>query len=77
MPIYLYEHDQPTQDCENQVELILGMGEGADSCPRCGRPIHKIIAQFTHNRSVLSTSNIKDKGFSRWRRKDKGVYEQD
>jgi predicted nucleic acid-binding Zn ribbon protein len=77
MPIYNYTHITPSPDCEDPFELMVEMDQTIDSCPKCGGPVKKMIARFAVGRNVLSTSNIKEKGFQRWRRKEKGVYERD
>ncbi len=78
MPIYDYEHlDKIGEGCDAQFELAHSMSEAVENCPACGNPIRKIVSRFSHHKNVLSTSNIKEKGFTRLRRKDKGVYEAD
>ena len=78
MPIYDYEHiDETGPDCTPQFELAHSISEKLESCPRCGKPIRKLVSRFSHHKNVLGTANIKEKGFTRLRRKDKGVYEAD
>lgn len=78
MPIYEYEHiDGPGSGCSDPVEFHHGMNDPVRNCPRCGSELRKIVSRFSKHRNVLSTSNIKEKGFTRLRRRDKGVYEPD
>lgn len=78
MPVYDYEHsDETGPDCKTQFELAHPMSQTVEDCPKCGHPVRKIVSRFSHHKNVLSTSNIKEKGFTRLRRKDKGVYEAD
>ena len=77
MPLYLYAHQDDPGACEDPFEVLARPGEVLEECPHCDRQVHKVPASFTAARDVLSTSNIKDKGFQRLRRRDKGVYEED
>ncbi len=77
MPLYLYAHDDNTDTCEDPFEVLSRQGEELSECPRCGGPVRKVPASFMAAKDVLSTSNIKEKGFQRLRRRDKGVYEKD
>ena len=59
MPIYIFEHIKPNPDCPDPVELILGIGEEAETCPGCGaarRPttaITEIVKDFRLVRSMI------------------------
>lgn len=78
MPVYDYEHTtEPGAACKLRVELTHSIHEQLAHCPVCGQPIRKIVSRFTHRKNILSSSNIKEKGFRRFRRRDKGVYEED
>ena len=77
MPLYLYAHDDDPGHCEDPFEVLARQGEGLATCPQCGLNVHKVPASFMAAKDVLSTANIKDKGFQRLRRRDKGVYEKD
>ena len=77
MPLYQYTHAEDPGACEEPFEVLARRDEVVTTCPRCGRPVRKIPAAFTAAKNVLSTSNIKEKGFQRLRRRDKGVYEKD
>lgn len=78
MPIYDYTHsDRIGESCTQAFEQVHGITERLDVCPVCGHPVHKVASRFSHRSSVLATSNVKEKGFRRFRRKDKGVYEED
>jgi len=77
MPLYQYAHVEAPGACEDPFEVLAGHGEVLTECPRCGCAVRKVPAGFVAARDVLSSSNIKDKGFQRLRRRDKGVYEED
>lgn len=78
MPVYLYEHIAPPSTCPVRFERIERMSdEPLTHCPDCGAAIHRVPARFATGRNVLSTGNLKEHGFTRLRRRDKGVYEPD
>jgi predicted nucleic acid-binding Zn ribbon protein len=77
MPLYIYTHDSDPGSCEDPFEILARRSDVLTACPRCGQPVAKMPASFTAAKNVLSTSNIKEKGFQRLRRRDKGVYEKD
>lgn len=78
MPIYEYTHSKAIGDgCQRTFEEVHGLSERLELCPICHNPVHKVVSQFSYRANVLSASNIKEKGFRRLRRKDKGVYEED
>jgi|APSaa5957512622_1039677.scaffolds.fasta_scaffold249653_2 predicted nucleic acid-binding Zn ribbon protein len=78
MPIYEYTHSESLgENCAQTFERVHGINERLEVCPVCSNPVHKLVSSFSHRSSVLATSNVKEKGFRRFRRKDKGVYEED
>ena len=79
MPIYVYEHIDPVDGaCEARFDRIESVSAAALAvCPECERPVRRVPSTFSHPKDVLSTRNVKEKGFTRLRRRDKGVYEAD
>jgi putative FmdB family regulatory protein len=79
MPIYVYEHlDGTPDDCQEQLEVIQRMSEAhLTVCPVCERPVRRVVARFAPRVSILGAANVRDKGFTRLVRKDKGVYERE
>jgi predicted nucleic acid-binding Zn ribbon protein len=78
MPVYDYQHlESPGADCRPVFEHSHGINERLACCPICGVPVKKVVSRFSHHVDPLVTSNIKEKGFRRFRRRDKGVYEED
>jgi putative FmdB family regulatory protein len=76
MPIYEYEHHPPVDDCQQVFELLQRMSEEATTlCPVCGKPVRRMVGRFAPRVAILGSANIRDKGFTRLVRKDKGVYE--
>ena len=79
MPIYEYRHlGKVIQACTKDFEVVQTMDdEPLEKCPRCGQPVQKLVSAFRAGKNKLSASNLRDKGFKRYVRRDKGVYEQD
>lgn len=78
MPLYEYEHELTDPGgCPLRFEATHSVGESLVRCPLCGGPVRKVVSSFSNGKDLLSTSNLSDHGFTRWRRKDKGVYEKD
>lgn len=78
MPVYTYQHiDAKGADCTESFEYVHGMSERLDKCPTCGHAVKKVVSAFAAGRNVLSPSNLKEKGFTKLVRRDKGVYEKE
>jgi hypothetical protein len=75
MPIYLFRHEVPG-GCPDPVELILGLREETPGCPQCQGRLVKVPSSFAHAKNPLALSNLKEKGFSVLKRRDKGAYEK-
>jgi putative FmdB family regulatory protein len=79
MPIYEYRHTQDKgETCEENFEVFQKMSDDAlEKCPVCGQPVEKLISRFSGGGDKLAPSRLKEMGFSRWHRRDKGVYERE
>lgn len=79
MPIYEYRHtDKKGETCETNFEVFQKMSDDAlDECPVCGKPVEKLISRFAGGADKLAPSRLKELGFSRWHRRDKGTYERE
>lgn len=67
MPIYEYKHKEKPGNCPDPFEVIeLGRKEPRKICPKCKKPVEKIISGFSPGKNVLSDSNLKEKGFTKW-----------
>jgi len=77
MPVYVYEHiDDPPEGCGKNFEFHQEFGSRhLKKCPKCKEKVRRIIvsANFTIDR--LSHTELKDKGFTKLVRRDKGTYE--
>lgn len=77
MPVYVYEHTgKPGKDCEKEFEIHQEFqSEHLEKCPKCGRKVRRIITTANFTIDHLAHTALKEKGFSKLVRRDKGVYE--
>jgi len=77
MPIYVYEHvSKPGKGCEKEIEIYQEFGsEHLEKCPECGLEIKRIIKSANFRVDHLGHTELKEKGFTKLIRRDKGVYE--
>ncbi|MCH9023306.1 MAG: zinc ribbon domain-containing protein [Planctomycetes bacterium] len=78
MPIYQYK---ATKDgcpkCRDGFEIMQSIKDKSlKSCPHCKKKINKIPARFSGYVPLLSTGNLRDKGFTKLQRKGDGTYEK-
>lgn len=78
MPTYQYMHTGGTpKDCQEVVEVVQRMSETAlEACPNCGRKVHRIITSVAGHIDNLGGAALRDKGFRKFVRRDKGAYEE-
>lgn len=78
MPIYEYEHTAKVgKQCDPIFEEMQAMSADALTlCPVCGHPVQRLISRSTGKVNKFANSNLKEKGFTKLVRKDKGVYEK-
>lgn len=79
MPIYEYRHTGKVgATCEETFEIFQKMSdEPLTKCPVCGHPVEKILSRFSGGADKLAPSRLKELGFSKWVRRDKGTYERE
>jgi len=77
MPVYVYEHTgRPGKDCTKQFEVFQDFGsEHLKKCPVCKRKVRRIIVSANFTVDHLGHLALKEKGFSKLVRRDKGTYE--
>lgn len=78
MPFYEYEASESgCEFCEKGFEELQKMTDPhLTACPKCGAPVRRIISRVNMCKDVLGNANLKEKGFAKLVRKDKGVYEK-
>lgn len=75
MPVYEYEHTQ--RDCRLGAifEVRQSIHDAPLSlCPECGQPVKKLISR-TNISTPRTNAELKDLGFTKLVKRDKGVYE--
>ena len=77
MPVYIYEHvNEPGDGCEAEIEIYQEFGsEHLEKCPKCKRKIRRIIKSANFSVDHFGSGELKEKGFTKLVRRDKGVYE--
>ena len=79
MPIYEYEPDSGKCDiCHGRFEFFQKMSdEPLKVCPVCNQPCHRVISKPANpQKNPLSTSNLAEKGFTKYVRTSDGTYEK-
>jgi hypothetical protein len=47
------------------------------ACPVCGKAVEKVLSRFSGGVDKLAPSKLKELGFQKWVRRDKGTYERE
>lgn len=81
MPIYEYAAiTHGCQHCEAHFDVLQKLAEAAlTQCPQCGAAIQRVISApnvASGNAHVLSEDHAAKRGFTQYRRSEKGVYEK-
>lgn len=81
MPIYTYapSTDEHCRYCLGGFDRRQKVNdERLQRCPECGSPVQRVISAPTLARPApsISEKNIGDKGFTQYRKLEKGVYEK-
>lgn len=78
MPIYEYKHvAKRGKTCEETFESFQKMSDDAlDKCPVCGKAVQRLISRFSGNVDKMAPSRLKELGFQKLVKRDKGVYEK-
>jgi putative FmdB family regulatory protein len=79
MPIYEYRHTHEIGDtCEETFEIFQKMSdEPLTHCPICDNPVEKILSRVSGGVDKMAPSRLKELGFSKWVKRDKGTYERE
>jgi putative FmdB family regulatory protein len=79
MPIYEYEPDEyDCLICNGRFEAIQGIDEPPlNHCPTCGQLVRRVVSLASFKtRGTLSLDKAGQKGFTAYRRAEKGVWER-
>ncbi len=79
MPIYEYKHtNEKSELCDDVFEEFEKMSdEPLKECPVCGHKVQRILSLFTGVADKMGPARLKELGFTRLHRRDKGVYEKE
>ena len=75
MPIYVYRAaGKGCEHCQRGFELLQGLREEpVQHCPECGAQVQRVPGPFSTGKGdVLSDGSLRDHGFQKLRRTEKG-----
>lgn len=81
MPIYIYgpSGDEHCRYCMNTFERRQKLADARiGRCPECGSRVRRVISapNLTRPTPSMTEQNIGDKGFTQYKKLEKGVYEK-
>ncbi len=78
MPIYQYKaKSDGCEYCKDGFEIMQPMKDDAlEKCPKCEVAINKIPANVGGGVPMMSNSNLRDKGFTKFQKRGDGTYEK-
>ncbi|MBN1764347.1 MAG: zinc ribbon domain-containing protein [Sedimentisphaerales bacterium] len=78
MPIYQYKAtDKGCDYCRGGFEIIQSMKDKPlTQCPRCRASVRKVPSLCSGYTPMLSDSNLRDKGFTKLKKRGDGTYEK-
>ena len=76
MPVYEYEHNEEVKCSKGRAfEVYQAFSDTAlKVCPECGELVHRLIGRVFVSTPITDTQ-LKNMGFAKLVRRDKGVYE--
>lgn len=79
MPIYEYKHVKAKSElCDDPFETFQRVSaKPLTKCPLCGKPVKKLISRSFGKADNMGPAKVRELGFSRWHKRDKGVYERE
>ena len=78
MPIYEYKAtDKGCDFCRDGFEQMQSMSSAPlTKCPHCGAKVRKCISAVGGGVPELSNGNLRDKGFTKFKRRGDGTYKK-
>ncbi len=80
MPLYQYkaiQTDKACNHCRDGFEIMQSMKDTPlKKCPQCSSPIQKVPSLCAGFTPMLSDGNLKDKGFTKLKKRGDGTYEK-
>ena len=74
MPVYEYEHIEEECELGKRFEVEHSIKDKLSECPKCGGKIKRLISH-TYINTPIGDSKLKNMGFTKLVKRDKGVYE--
>lgn len=75
MPVYTYEHTDKACAAGMAIEVKQSMTDAPlTACPHCGGAVRKVLSRVFVS-TPRGNSSLKDMGFTKLVKRDKGVYE--
>lgn len=75
MPVYTYEHIEKPCPAGIVIEVSQSMKDAPlTACPQCHGPVRKVLSRVFIS-TPRGNSSLKDLGFTKLVKRDKGVYE--
>ena len=77
MPVYEYEHADEQTTCPRGRTFLVSQSmrdDALEQCPDCEGVIERLISK-TYVSAPTADTDLKDKGFAKLVRRDKGIYE--
>ena len=79
MPVYEYRAKEKEKSCDHCRQVFAvkrGMKEKPlRACPECGASVKRVYSSFSVGKDGLSPSRLKEHGFTKYVKRDKGTYE--
>lgn len=76
MPLYRYEHESSVCTLGTEFEWMQSIkAERFTTCPECGAAVQRLVPRSVSVMSARSAGELKNMGFTKLVRRDKGVYE--
>jgi putative FmdB family regulatory protein len=78
MPIYHYKTAKDgCEYCRGGFDVMQSMKDKPlRKCPQCQGPVKKVPASVSGYTPMLSNSNLRDKGFTKFQKRGDGTYEK-
>ena len=76
MPFYRYEHEGAACDLGTEFEWVQSIKDDKlTACPQCQAPIARLIPRSIQVVAAKTNKDLRNMGFTKLVRRDKGVYE--
>ena len=82
MPFYTYQNatEESCEHCAQGFEMLQRLNaEPVQYCPECGNKVKKVISApnvVSGTKHLTTDKNAQEKGFTKYKRAGKGVYEK-